>query len=517
MASKATPLRAGKVTSTLADAAMAHRRGDAATAKRLYRKVLKAQPTHFKALRLSGALAHEVGDLDEAIRLLSAAVRHAPPDETGALEDLGLIHLQTGGQEKAESLLRRAVEINPQSLVALTRLGSTLITCGRGSEAAEVLKRARAIDAKDPQIGYALAHALLESSEFDAAIEAADQTLALHPEDPATLVVKGVALYQQKRYEEAERLLTQSVSLEPRDVNALIHLGRTRLARGDHGGAVKAFEDAAALAPDLATVHSQLANALSAGDEPGKAVEVCERFLERNPVSAALILVKALALRDAGRAAEADTLLGQESLVLARQIQPPPNYDDLAAFNRALERMVRGHPSLAHTHTNRATRHGIQTGSLMVDPPPEMSRLERVIDAEIRATVSRLRETGHGEHPWVRHAPKSWFINSWAVILSDQGYQLSHIHPEAWMSGVYYVAIAEEGMGPGHGEDGWIEFGSLSDQLFAKIAPPTRRIEPRPGLMVMFPSYTYHRTIPFSGRGERISIAFDVFAAPAGL
>jgi uncharacterized protein (TIGR02466 family) len=178
---------------------------------------------------------------------------------------------------------------------------------------------------------------------------------------------------------------------------------------------------------------------------------------------------------------------------------------------------VRGHPSLARTHTNRATRHGIQTGSLMVDPPPEMSRLERVIDAEIRATVSRLRETGHGEHPWVRHAPKSWFINSWAVILSDQGYQLSHIHPEAWMSGVYYVAIAEEGMGPGHGEDGWIEFGSLSDQLFAKIAPPTRRIEPRPGLMVMFPSYTYHRTIPFSGQGERISIAFDVFAAPAGL
>jgi hypothetical protein len=32
--------------------------------------------------------------------------------------------------------------------------------------------------------------------------------------------------------------------------------------------------------------------------------------------------------------------------------------------------------------------------------------------------------------------------------------------------------------------------------------------------MVTFPSYTFHRTLPFSGQGERISIAFDVFAAP---
>jgi hypothetical protein len=83
------------------------------------------------------------------------------------------------------------------------------------------------------------------------------------------------------------------------------------------------------------------------------------------------------------------------------------------------------------------------------------------------------------------------------------------------MSGVYYVAVAEDGMGPGHGEDGWIEFGVPTDQLVAKITPSTRRIEPQPGLMVTFPSYSFHRTIPFAGANDRISIAFDVFAAPA--
>ena len=79
MDSRAAAARAQKVADTLADAAVAHRSGDAAKAKRLYRKVLKAQPGHFKALRLSGALAQETGEVDEAIRLLSAAVRHSPP------------------------------------------------------------------------------------------------------------------------------------------------------------------------------------------------------------------------------------------------------------------------------------------------------------------------------------------------------------------------------------------------------------------------------------------------------
>jgi hypothetical protein len=35
-------------------------------------------------------------------------------------------------------------------------------------------------------------------------------------------------------------------------------------------------------------------------------------------------------------------------------------------------------------------------------------------------------------------------------------------------------------------------------------------IRPEEGLMLLFPSYMYHRTIPFAGDGTRISIAFDV-------
>ena len=516
MDSRAAAARAEKVAGTLADAAIAHRGGDAAKAKRLYRKVLKAQPGHFKALRLSGALAHETGDLDEAIRLLSAAVRHAPPDESGALEDLGLLHLQTGEQDKAENLLRRAVDINPTSLVALSRLGSTLLTSGRASEAVEVLRKAREIAPSEPQVAYAFAHALLEDSEFEQAVEAADEALELHAEDPQALLVKGVALYQLERLDDAEQVLLQTASLQPQEINAWLHLGRIQLARADYAGAIEAFTEVTKISPDLAAAQSQLANAHSAAERPEDAIDVCDAFLEDHPTSAAMILVKTLALRDAGRAGEADELLGQDSLIVARQIEAPASYDDLASFNQALERMIREHPSFARVHTNRATRNGVQTGSLMLDPLPEMRMFARLIDARIRAVLRDLRAAGHGEHPWVKHAPNNWFANAWAIVLSDQGHQTSHIHPEAWLSGVYYVATPEDGMGPGHDNDGWIEFGLLTEQLAARVAPPTRRLQPQPGLMVTFPSYSFHGTIPFRSDAERISIAFDVFPAPAG-
>ena len=153
---------------------------------------------------------------------------------------------------------------------------------------------------------------------------------------------------------------------------------------------------------------------------------------------------------------------------------------------------------------------------LLVNPKGGCGKttLLSLINGEVKATQAEFRSAGLGEHPWMRHAPKQWSINSWAVVLNDQGYQLSHIHPEAWMSAVYYVAIPEDGVGPGHGEDGWIEFGLPSDQLFARVEAPVRSVQAAPGKLVMFPSFSFHRTKPFSSTGQRISISFDIFAQP---
>ncbi|HIO46624.1 TPA: hypothetical protein EYN23_04625, partial [Candidatus Poribacteria bacterium] len=39
---------------------------------------------------------------------------------------------------------------------------------------------------------------------------------------------------------------------------------------------------------------------------------------------------------------------------------------------------------------------------------------------------------------------------------------------------------------------------------------PQGTVKPEPGLLLLFPSYYFHRTVPFKGCEKRISIAFDV-------
>jgi hypothetical protein len=60
------------------------------------------------------------------------------------------------------------------------------------------------------------------------------------------------------------------------------------------------------------------------------------------------------------------------------------------------------------------------------------------------------------------------------------------------------------------GSPGWIEFGHPHPRLGAKAEPVVARVRPEEGLMLLFPSFFYHATVPFASEEDRISIAFDV-------
>ena len=113
-------------------------------------------------------------------------------------------------------------------------------------------------------------------------------------------------------------------------------------------------------------------------------------------------------------------------------------------------------------------------------------------------------------HPFLARQPKFWSLNIWAVVLGAQGYQSPHIHSSAWLSGVYYVAVPSSVQTACESNDGWIEFGRPLFQFRASGEPKMRQVRPGPGVMVLFPSYFYHHTLPSHSDELRISIAFDV-------
>jgi uncharacterized protein (TIGR02466 family) len=98
----------------------------------------------------------------------------------------------------------------------------------------------------------------------------------------------------------------------------------------------------------------------------------------------------------------------------------------------------------------------------------------------------------------------------WGVVLKSQGHQSPHIHPPSWISGCYYIRVPKEVTMAGTGYPGWIEFGRPHRSFDAKAEPAITRVQPKEGLMLLFPSFFYHATVPFEFEETRICIAFDI-------
>jgi uncharacterized protein (TIGR02466 family) len=90
-------------------------------------------------------------------------------------------------------------------------------------------------------------------------------------------------------------------------------------------------------------------------------------------------------------------------------------------------------------------------------------------------------------------------LSGWAVSLTKGGYQKRHIHPEAVVSGVMYIKLSDESRSCSHNEG----------NLMFSSSHCNRMITPKEGMVVLFPSYLAHETIPLTTDQERICIAFN--------
>ena len=118
-------------------------------------------------------------------------------------------------------------------------------------------------------------------------------------------------------------------------------------------------------------------------------------------------------------------------------------------------------------------------------------------------------------------ARPDWSEMAWANVNGPGDANICHYHPGSFWSGTYYVEdggcasdpslggefemLDPRGAGPGmyaptlkfSGEDG-------------QSVGAAETIRPRPGLLMLFPSWLFHQVRPYRGTGLRISIAFNL-------
>ena len=330
----------------------------------------------------------------------------------------------------------------------------------------------------DEQMLLAAAYFARRGSGDDArALDAARAALPLATTDAeraAALTEQAKALLRLDQAEAARILLHDALDRDPGNSNACERLTRDLFARG---------EAAAALA---------VTDKLAAGDV-GHA-----RLFEARATALAL-LGEDDAARDTLRL---DAFLHQES------IPAPAGWNDLAAFNAALADELLAHPAIRYERHGTASVDSWRIDSLVAGDGP----LARLLVAQIVAAAQRHADTLAGnEHPWITAAPRPAVVRSWCIITERSGYEQWHMHPFGWMSGVYYVRVPDT-VSAGTDSDGCLMLGLSDHVIGAEKAAAIGHylVRPRPGLLALFPSHSYHRTFPHHAPGKRICVAFDI-------
>jgi Flp pilus assembly protein TadD len=381
---------------------------------------------------------------------------------------------------------------------------------------------------------------LHQSGDLAGAEQAYRDLLMSEGQNAEILRLLGLLRLQQDDNGEAQRLLRQAIALAPDNAKAFDNLGVVLSAEGQLGDALTMFQSASRLAPDNAVFHynlgslsarlnrnadarqalamavqldprhvvarQALANELLKAGDPVAARFHLETCISMGQGHSAVLAHLAIALNESGDLANLQALANLDRMIVPSRIDAFGSFASLKDLNAALAGFIVDNKTLHDDHT---TINGQDTGELLAAPEPCIVALRNFIYGRIE---ERLRALPDPTHPFTRLASHNWRTESWGVRMWNQGHQATHIHQKAWLSGVYYVRLPDVVRQPKtpDGHEGWIEFGAGPDELYVKSRPETRRIQPEEGLLLTFPSYFWHRTIPFASGGERLSISFDV-------
>jgi uncharacterized protein (TIGR02466 family) len=124
-----------------------------------------------------------------------------------------------------------------------------------------------------------------------------------------------------------------------------------------------------------------------------------------------------------------------------------------------------------------------------------------------------------------REVQPDWIVSAWANVNGRGAANICHYHPGSFWSGTYYVDDGGINADPSLGGD--FEMLDPRGSAPAMAAPmlayagegglgagATEWIRPRPGLLVLFPSWVHHQVRAYRGNRERISIAFNLRVHP---
>ncbi len=514
-----------------------------AEAEEYYRKTLAQEPQRAEAHAHLGQVLHATERYDEAIAEFREAMRlkrdladahfglglalaakqdfvaaerayrdglalpRRNPHHVAALKhNLGVVLSQQNKHEEALAEISAAQAMVPNLPNADFNLGNALQMLGRLQDAEMAYLRALTRNPLDLRAHADLNRLLyrLNRPEFLATY---DNALRRFPDAAPLHAEKARFLFLGDRLEDARDAFSRALAIAPDDHSARDGLGSVLSRLGDYEAATREFETLLSADPKNVDARANFAECLLRAGDPEKSAAIAEEALKHAPHHQLTLALWGLALRKLEDERE-HALNDYENFVAVYDLAAPEGFSSMESFNAALdEYLVKIHHD-RREHINQTSRGGTKTSGDLFGVGHEMVEKLRVrIDEAVADYIAKMKE--NESHPLLaRRAREFRYSGSWSTRLADCGFHTNHVHPTGWISSAYYVAVPDAVKNDAEGQ-GAIKFGEPSFDAHIKDAVQ-RKVEPRPGLLVLFPSYMWHGTIPFRSEQIRTTVAFDV-------
>ncbi len=345
------------------------------------------------------------------------------------------------------------------------------------------------------------------------ALTCLSKLLDTHRDFVDAIALRGIVFFGFGRADKAIVCLHEALARDPGHPDALSHLAVIRLEQDDPDAAVALLEKALLRARDDSNIHSNLGLAYHEIKNFAAAREQFTAALDLDPANTHARAYLANLLLDIDDAEAHRWLTNFDTLVERTVLETPKGWPDMSAFLSDIVHTLQAEHSMKDEPHHRATVGG---ASSMALSGQRGSAIEALRDAfTTNAFAYAATRQDEAATALLGKNPKRFTTQMWGNILKSGGHQLTHNHPAGWISGVFYVSLPDVISAKGSGQNGWIEFGRTRPEYSHSDQVDTRTIRPKEGMMLIFPSYTWHRTLPFESAQPRISVAFDLLPAQA--
>jgi tetratricopeptide (TPR) repeat protein len=446
-----------------------------------------------------------LGRQGEAVTNYRRLVAQAPDDAVAA-HTLAVALNAAQQPEEAERIARQTL-LRAQPTAALHHTHArSLLSLERFDEAELALRECVRLDPRRAEAHDRLAELVwMRTGDIVEATRSLDQALEKLPHDDALRGAKAALLQGAGDARGAFACLAERAARPECHPSMLIRAGLAAMDF-DPAAALTLAERALRALPDNHTARKLLCAGYLGVGEGGRALAECSTLLKATPDDQYLIAMQTTSLRLL-HDPRYESFCDYDRMVLSALIETPPGWPDLGSF---LTELASHLTALHNPHGHRLLYQSLRRGT---ETTQDLSRSkDPVIQALFRAfaaPIARYREhIGPGEDALRRrNRGPARFNGAWSVRLHRDGFHTSHVHPRGWISSACYIQLPDV-MSAGHTAEGILSFGAPG-MLTAPSLPAELSVRPEVGLLVLFPSYFWHGTLPFHGDQPRLTVAFD--------